>query len=201
MITQCQRSISGFPCTERSSYMNMFLWLLDFVTPSNNFYPSFSILVYNNTITSLRLIVYYLIIANSRLRPSFTIYQTIYDSPSRDNYKISQPRNSSLWLKQCLDQRKLKGDAIILTSKMDFNVNQYKRPLTFSTWYEYDYAYHKRLTKSSVQEKLDFMIRKRHNRRFCELCGCHCFCPFSPIFQQSNHFLICSYNWSPCFFF
>ena len=37
--------------------MNMFLWLLDFVRPSNNFVQSFSILVYNNTIiVSLRLI-------------------------------------------------------------------------------------------------------------------------------------------------
>ena len=55
----------------------MFLWLLDFVTPA-----------YNNTIISLRLIVYYLIIANSGLHPSFAIYQTIYDSPSRDNCKL-----------------------------------------------------------------------------------------------------------------
>ena len=53
--------------------MNMFLWLLDFVTPSNNFFPSFSILVYNNTIISLRFIVRYFI---------------IYDSPSRDNCEI-----------------------------------------------------------------------------------------------------------------
>ena len=59
--------------------MNIFLWLLDFVTPLNNFFRSFSILVYNNTIISLRLIVYYLIVANSGL----------YDSPSRDNCKIS----------------------------------------------------------------------------------------------------------------
>ena len=64
--------------------MNMFLWSVDFVTPSNNFFSrSFSILVYNNTIISLKLIVYYLIIVNSRLRPSFAIYQTIYDSFSR----------------------------------------------------------------------------------------------------------------------
>ena len=56
--------------------MNMFLWLPDFVTPSNNFLSrSFSILVCNNTITSLRLIVYYLIIANSGLHLSFAIYQ------------------------------------------------------------------------------------------------------------------------------
>ena len=61
----------------------MFLWLFDFVTPSNIFFRSFSILVYNNTIISLRLIVYYLIIANS-----FASYQTINDSPSRDNCKI-----------------------------------------------------------------------------------------------------------------
>ena len=51
--------------------MSMFLWLLDFVTPSNNFFRSFSMLVYNNTIIFLRLIEYYLIIANSGLRPSF----------------------------------------------------------------------------------------------------------------------------------
>ena len=72
----------------------MFLWLLDFVIPSNNFVPSFSILVYNNTIISLRLIVYYLIIANSGLCPSFAIYQTIYDSHSRDNCKLSY---KSMW--------------------------------------------------------------------------------------------------------
>ena len=53
--------------TERSSYMNVFLWLLDFVTPLNNFFQSFSILVYNNTIISLRLIIYYLIVGNSGL--------------------------------------------------------------------------------------------------------------------------------------
>ena len=46
--------------------MNVFLWLLDFVTPSNNFFQSFGILVYNNTLISLRLIVYYLIIARLR---------------------------------------------------------------------------------------------------------------------------------------
>ena len=69
--------------------MNMFLWLLDFVRHSSNFFPSFSILVYNNTIISLRLSVYYLIIANSGLRPSFAIYQATYDSPSRDNCKLS----------------------------------------------------------------------------------------------------------------
>ena len=46
----------------RDSYMNMF--------PSI-FFQNFSILVYNNTIISLRLIVYYLIIANSGLRPSY----------------------------------------------------------------------------------------------------------------------------------
>ena len=34
--------------------------------------------------------MYYLIKVNSGLRPSFAIYQTIYDSPSRDNCKISQ---------------------------------------------------------------------------------------------------------------
>ena len=45
--------------------MNMFLWLLDFVTPLNKFFSrTFSILAYNNTINSLRLIVYDLIIAN-----------------------------------------------------------------------------------------------------------------------------------------
>ena len=55
--------------------MNMLLWLLDFVTPLNKFFRSFSILVYNNTIISLRLIVYYLIIANSGLRPSLAIRQ------------------------------------------------------------------------------------------------------------------------------
>ena len=32
----------------------------------------------------------YLIIANSGIRPLFTIYQTVYDSPSRDNGKIPQ---------------------------------------------------------------------------------------------------------------
>ena len=69
--------------------MNMFSWLLDFVTPLNNFFQNFSILVYNNTIISLRLIVYYLIIANSGPRPSFAIYQTIYDSPLRDNCCVS----------------------------------------------------------------------------------------------------------------
>ena len=37
--------------------MNMFLWLLDFVTSLNNFFRSFSILVHNNTIISLRLIL------------------------------------------------------------------------------------------------------------------------------------------------
>ena len=68
--------------------MNMFLWLLDFVTSLNKFFRSFSILVYNNTIISLRLIVYTLILANPRLRPSFAIYQKIYDSSSRDNCKI-----------------------------------------------------------------------------------------------------------------
>ena len=69
--------------------MNMFSWLLDFVTPLNNFFRSFSVLVYNNTIISLRLIVYYLIVANSGLCPSFAFYQTIYDSPPRDNCKLS----------------------------------------------------------------------------------------------------------------
>ena len=65
--------------------MNMLLWLHDFVTLSNNvFIRSFSILVYNDTIISLRLIVYYLIIANSGLRPSFAICQTIYDSSSEE---------------------------------------------------------------------------------------------------------------------
>ena len=65
--------------------MNMFWWLLDFVTPSkNNFFPSFSILVYDNTIISLRLIIYYLIIANSGL-----FYQTIYYETERDNCTIS----------------------------------------------------------------------------------------------------------------
>ena len=34
--------------------------------------------------------MYYLIIAKSGLHPSFAIYQTIYDSPSRDNCKIPQ---------------------------------------------------------------------------------------------------------------
>ena len=34
--------------------------------------------------------MYYLIIAKSGLHPSFPIYQTIYDSPSRDNCKIPQ---------------------------------------------------------------------------------------------------------------
>ena len=58
-----------------------------------NFFLSFSILVYNNTIISLRLIVYYLIIANSALCPSFAIYQTIYDSPLRDNCKIVEVLN------------------------------------------------------------------------------------------------------------
>ena len=57
--------------------MCMFLWLLDFVTSLNNFFRNFSILVYNDTIISLRLIVYYLIIANSGFCPSFTINQTI----------------------------------------------------------------------------------------------------------------------------
>ena len=77
----------------------MFLWLLDFVRPSNNFFRSFSILVYNNTIVSLRLIVYYLIIANSGLRPSFPIYQTIYDSPSRDNCKLFSDRRTFIGCK------------------------------------------------------------------------------------------------------
>ena len=53
-------------------------------------------MVYNNTIISLRLIVYYLIIANSGLRPSFAIYQTIYDSHSRDNFKSSNFNNISV---------------------------------------------------------------------------------------------------------
>ena len=55
--------------------MNMFLWLLDFVTLSNIFFRSFSILVYNATIISLWIIVYYLIIANAGLRPSLIIRQ------------------------------------------------------------------------------------------------------------------------------
>ena len=38
-----KRSILGFSCAERGSYMNMFLWLLDFVAPSNNIFRSFSI--------------------------------------------------------------------------------------------------------------------------------------------------------------
>ena len=87
MLTQCQKVNFRFSCIERSNYMNMFLWLLDFVTPLNNFFRCFSILVYNNTIISLRLIVYDLIIANEGLRPSFAIYETIYDSPLRDNCK------------------------------------------------------------------------------------------------------------------
>ena len=41
-----------------------------------------------NTIISLKLIVYYLIIANSGIQPSLPVYQTIYDSPSRDHCKI-----------------------------------------------------------------------------------------------------------------
>ena len=71
--------------------MNMFLWLLNFVTLLNNFFRSFSILVYNNTITFLMLIVYYLIIANSGLRPPFAIYQKIYESSSRDNCELLYP--------------------------------------------------------------------------------------------------------------
>ena len=71
--------------------MNMFLWSLNIVTPSNIFFKSFSILVHNNTIISLKLIVYNLIIVNSGLRPSFAIYQTIYNSPSRDYCKILLP--------------------------------------------------------------------------------------------------------------
>ena len=67
--------------------MNM---LLDFVPPLNNFFLCFSILVHNDTIISLSLIVDYLIIAISGLHPSFAFYQTIYDSPSRDNSKISR---------------------------------------------------------------------------------------------------------------
>ena len=90
MITQCQKVNFRLFCTERGSYMNMFLWLLDFVTLLNNFFGSFIILVYNKTILSLRLIVYYLIIANSGFRPPFAICQTIYNSPSRDNCKIIQ---------------------------------------------------------------------------------------------------------------
>ena len=66
----------------------MFLWLLDFVIPLKVFFRSFSILVYNNEITSLRFIAYYLITANSGLRSSFAIYQTIYDSPSGDDCKL-----------------------------------------------------------------------------------------------------------------
>ena len=34
--------------------------------------------------------MYYLIVANSGLRPSFAVYQAIYNSPSRDNCKIPQ---------------------------------------------------------------------------------------------------------------
>ena len=89
MITQCQKvNFRVLSCTEKGSYKNMFLRLLDFVRPSNSFFQSFGILVYNNTIISLRLIIYYRIIANSGLRPSFAIYQTIYDLPSRDNCKL-----------------------------------------------------------------------------------------------------------------
>ena len=58
------------------------------MTPSNNFFNNFSTLVYNNTIISLMLIVYYLIIANSVLHSSFANYQTIYDSLLRDNCKL-----------------------------------------------------------------------------------------------------------------
>ena len=94
MITQCQKVNFSFCCTQRGSYMNMFLWLLDFLTPSNNF---FEVLLfwYNNTIISLRLIVYYLIFANSGLRPSFAVSKTVYDSPSRDNCKLDLA--NSIW--------------------------------------------------------------------------------------------------------
>ena len=45
--------------------MNMFLWLLDYVTPLNVFSPK--IKYFGNTIISLRLTVYYQTIANSGL--------------------------------------------------------------------------------------------------------------------------------------
>ena len=48
--------------------------------------------VYFYTVISFRLIVYYLIIANSGGRPSFAIYRTIYDSPLGDN--IAYPTTS-----------------------------------------------------------------------------------------------------------
>ena len=73
------------------SYMSMFLWLLDFVTPLNLF-QNFSILAYNNTIISLRLIVYYLIIMNE----GRSLCQAIYDSPLRDNCKMPNPGLLSL---------------------------------------------------------------------------------------------------------
>ena len=38
MTMQCEKVNFRFSCTERGSYMNMFLWLHDFVTPLNNFF-------------------------------------------------------------------------------------------------------------------------------------------------------------------
>ena len=53
-----------FSHIERGSYKNMLIRSLDFVTPFNYllFFLNLSILVYNNTILSLRVMVYYLII-------------------------------------------------------------------------------------------------------------------------------------------
>ena len=53
MITQCQKVNFRVFCSERGIYMNVFLWLLDFVTPSNNF--SFEVLVFWYIIIQLSL--------------------------------------------------------------------------------------------------------------------------------------------------
>ena len=60
MITQCQKVNFRLSCTERCSYMNMFLWLLDFVTPLNNF---FEVLVF-----------WYIIIKLSLSGPSYIFF-------------------------------------------------------------------------------------------------------------------------------
>ena len=85
-IMQCQKvNFRVFLYWKRK----MFLWFLDFVTLSNYFF--FEVLVFWYIIIQLSLSgsTYITWLYSSELRASpFVHYQTIYDSPSRDNYII-----------------------------------------------------------------------------------------------------------------